>query len=96
MSGEAILRDPQAQLEDLRKVAENLSIDIEYSDLSDNDVAIQSGYCKVNGQEMIILDKNLPPKMQVVILLKILKDFNLDNAYIAAWIREHFESGKDS
>ena len=96
MSGEAILRDPQAQLEDLRKVAENLSIDIEYSDLSDNDVAIQSGYCKVNGQEMIILDKNLPAEMQVVILLKILRDFNLDNAYIAAWIREHFESGKDS
>ena len=96
MSGETILRDPQAQLEDLRKVAENLSIDIEYSDLSDNDVAIQSGYCKVNGQEMIILDKNLPAEMQVVILLKILRDFNLDNAYIAAWIREHFESGKDS
>ena len=93
MAGKTILRDPQAQLEDLRKVAESLSIDIEYSDLSDNDVAVQSGYCKVNGQEMIILDKNLPPEMQVAVALKILGGFNLDNTYVASWIREHFESG---
>ena len=96
MPGKTAHRDPYARIADLKAVAESLSIDIEFSDLSDNDVAVQSGYCKINGQETIILDKNLPPEMQAAVLLKILGDFNLDDTYIASWIREHFESGKGS
>lgn len=88
--------DAHARLEDLIAAAEKLSMEIEYSDLSDNDISVQSGYCKVKGQKMIILDKNLPPEMQSAIMLKILGNFNLENIYIASWIREHFESGKDS
>ena len=45
---------------------------------------------------MIILDKNLPTEFQIATMLKILGNFNLDNIYIASWIREHFESGNDS
>ncbi len=89
-------RDPHARIADLKAVAESLSIDIEFSDLSDSDVAVQSGYCKINGQKTIILDKNLPPEMQAAVLLEILGNFNLDDTYIASWIREHFENDKSS
>ena len=96
MASNTVPEDLHAKLEDLKAVAEKISIDIEYSDLSDNDIAVQSGYCKFKGQEMIILDKNLPTEFQIATMLKILGKFNLDNIYIASWIREHFESGNDS
>ena len=88
--------DTSSRLKDLIAVTEKLSIEIEYSNLSDNEIAVQSGYCKYNGQEIIILDKNLPPEFQISIILKILGNFNLDEIYIASWIREHFDSDHNS
>lgn len=96
MPGEIAQRDDHAKMDDLKAVLEKLSIEIEYSDLFDNDVSIQSGYCKLKGRKMIILDKNLPPEIQVSVLLKIMRDFDLEDIYVASWIREHFESGKNS
>ncbi|MGV7220071.1 MAG: hypothetical protein ACQ9MH_00950 [Nitrospinales bacterium] len=96
MANKIVQNDAYSRLEDLVAVTEKLSIEIEYSNLSDNEIAVQSGYCKYKGQEMIILDKNLPPEFQVSIILKILKNFNLDDIYVASWIREHFESEKIS
>ena len=84
--------DTCTRLEDLKAVTEKLSIEIEYSNLSDNEIAVQSGYCKYNGKEIIILDKSLPLEFQVSIILKILRNFNLDDIYVALWIREYFES----
>lgn len=96
MPGEIAQRDDHAKMDDLKAVLEKLSIEIEYSDLFDNDVSIQSGYCKLKGRKMIILDKNLPTEIQVSVLLKIMRDFDLEDIYVASWIREHFESGKNS
>jgi len=90
------LRHLEATKKKIKAVLDKLSIEIEYSDLFDNDVSIQSGYCKLKGRKMIILDKNLPPEIQVSVLLKIMRDFDLEDIYVASWIREHFESGKNS
>ena len=96
MANKLAANDTFARLEDLIAVTEKLSIEIEYSNLSDNEIAVQSGYCKYNGRQIIILDKNLPPEFQISIILKILRNFNLDDIYVASWIREHFESEKSS
>ena len=84
-------RDTHARLEDLRAVLEKLYIEIERSDLSDNEISIQSGYCKLRGGKIIFLDKNLPLEIQETVLLKIMRNFDLDDIYIASWIREHYE-----
>jgi hypothetical protein len=96
MTNKIVSNDTLSRLDDLIAVTEKLSIEIEYSNLSDNEISVQSGYCKYNGQEIIILDKSLPPEFQISIILKILRNFNLDDIYVASWIREHFESGKSS
>ena len=96
MPREIAQRDDHAKMDDLKAVLEKLSIEIEYSDLFDNEVSIQSGYCKLKGKKMIILDKNLPAEIQVSVLLKIMRNFNLDDVYAASWIREHFEGGGNS
>ena len=84
--------DLHARLEDLQMVAEKLSIEVVYSDLSNNEISIHSGYCKLKDKKMIILDKSLSQDEQIKIILQTLKQFNLEDIYIPLWIREHLES----
>ena len=84
--------DPLSRFEDLKKVAGKLSIDIVTGSLFDPEITTQSGYCKVHGKKMIILDKSLSIKDQGEVILQILKKFNLESVYLPSWIREHIES----
>ena len=84
--------DPLSRFEELKKVAEKLSIDIVTDSLFDPEIMIQSGYCKVKSKKMIILDKLLSIEEQSEVILQTLKKFNLDSVYLPSWIREHIES----
>jgi hypothetical protein len=79
------------KIEDLKSVTGKLSIKIETTDLNDQEFQIQSGYCKMNGKDLILLDKNLLPQEQAEVILKALKKFDLENIYVASWIREYLE-----
>lgn len=85
------MQDIENKIEDLKSVTEKLAIAIEITDLNDQEFQIQSGYCKMNGKDMILLDKNLSLQEQAEIILKTLKNFDLENIYVASWIREHLE-----
>ena len=87
--------DPLSRFEDLKKVAGKLSIEIISDSLFDSEVVIQSGYCKVKGRKMIILDKLLSIEEQSEIILHTLKNFNMESIYIPSWIRSHIESDDD-
>jgi hypothetical protein len=86
------MQNIESRIRDLKETAEKLSIKIEVSDLNDQEFAIQSGYCKLNGQDLIILDKNLPAEEHMVVILNTLKNFNLDDIYVADWIREKIKA----
>lgn len=83
------MRDVENKIEDLKSVTEKLAIEIEITDLNDQEFQIQSGYCKMNGKDLILLDKNLSLQEQAEVILKILKNFDLEDIYVASWIREH-------
>ena len=83
-----------SRLEDLKDTARKLSIEVMFADLSDPEIPTQSGYCKVRGEELIVIDKRLSVQRQVEVLLNIFKQFDLDDVYIASWIREHLENPK--
>ena len=85
------MQDLENKIEDLKIVTEKLSIKIETTDLNDHEIEIQSGYCKMNGEDLILLDKNLSLQGQAEVILKTLKNFDLENIYVASWIREHLE-----
>jgi len=84
----------ESRTQDLKKVAKKLSIKIEVANLNNQEFAIQSGYCKLNGEDLIILDKNLPEEEHLLVILNTLKKFNLDNIYVADWIRERIDTDK--
>ena len=52
---------------------------------------MQSGHCKMNGKDLILLDKNISLQEQSEILLQTLKNFDLEDIYVASWIREFIE-----
>ena len=83
--------DVKSRLEDLKSVAEKLAIKIEIVNLNNQEFQMQSGYCKMNGKDLILLDKNLSLQEQSEILLQTLKNFDLENIYVASWIREFIE-----
>ena len=83
--------DVKSRLEDLKSVAEKLAIEIQIVNLNNQEFQMQSGYCKMNGKDLILLDKNISPQEQSEILLQTLKNFDLGDIYVASWIREFIE-----
>ena len=83
--------DVKSRLQDLKSVAEKLAIDIEIVNLNNQEFQMQSGYCKMNGKDLILLDKNISLQEQSEILLQTLKNFDLEDIYVASWIREFIE-----
>ena len=83
--------DVKSRLQDLKSVAEKLAIEIEIVNLNNQEFQMQSGYCKMNGKDLILLDKNISLQEQSEILLQTLKNFDLGDIYVASWIRELIE-----
>ena len=81
-----------SRLEDLKDAAFKLSIEILFTDLADPDVPAQSGYCKVRGEALILVDARLPVPHQTEVILNILRRFDLEDIYVASWIRERLEN----
>ena len=83
--------DVKSRLQDLKSVAEKLAIEIEIVNLNNQEFQMQSGYFKMNGKNLILLDKNISLQEQSEILLQTLKNFDLEDIYVASWIREFME-----
>ena len=83
--------DVKSRLQDLKSVAEKLAIEIEIVNLNNQEFQMQSGHCKMNGKDLILLDKNISLQEQSEILLQTLKNFDLEDIYVASWIREFME-----
>ena len=88
------MQNIESRIRDLKEAAEKLSIRIEVANLNDQEFSVQSGYCKLNGEDLIILDKNLPDVEHMAVIFNTINKFNLDNIYIADWIREKIEAAK--
>ena len=84
--------EPLSRLEDMKEVAARLSIEIVTENLFDQEISIQSGYCKVKGKDMIILDEQLTPEEQAGVIRNTLKLFDLETIYLPSCIRESIES----
>ena len=84
--------DSISQLESLKKIAAELSIDIITSSLFDPEIIVKSGHCKVKGKDTIIIDNLLSSQEQSEIIIQTLKKFDLESIYLPPWIRGRLES----
>jgi len=83
--------DSISQLESLKKIAAELSIDIITGSLFDPEIIVKSGHCKVKGKDTIIIDNLLSSQEQSEIIIQTLKKFDLESVYLPPWIRERLE-----
>ena len=83
--------DSISQLESLKKIATELSIDIIPGNLFDPEIMIKSGHCKVKGKNTIIIDSLLSSQEQSEVIIQALKNFNIESIYLPPWIRERLE-----
>ncbi len=83
--------DSISQLESLKKIAAELSIDIITGSLFDPEIIVKSGHCKVKGKDTIIIDNLLSTQEQSEIIIQTLKKFDLESVYLPPWIRERLE-----
>jgi hypothetical protein len=88
------MQNIESRIQDLKEAARKLSIKVEVANLNDQEFSIQSGYCKLNGEHLIILDKNLPDEEHMTVIFNALKKFDMEDIYIADWIREKMEADK--
>ena len=84
--------DSISQLESLKTIATELSIDIIPGNLFDPEIMIKSGHCKVKGKDTIIIDNLLSSQEQSEVIIQALKKFNIESIYLPPWIRERLES----
>lgn len=83
--------DSISQLEDLKKIASKLSIDVVTCSLFDSEIIIKSGHCKVKQKDIIIIDNLLSIQEQSEIIIQVLRKFNLEAIYLPPWIRGRLE-----
>lgn len=83
--------DSISQLESLKKIAAELSIDIITGSLFDPEIIVKSGHCKVKGKDTIIIDSLLSSQEQSEVIIQALKKFNIESIYLPPWIRERLE-----
>ena len=83
--------DSISQLESLKKIAAELSIDIITDSLFDPEIIDKSGHCKVKGKSTIIIDSLLSSQEQSEVIIQALKKFNIESIYLPPWIRERLE-----
>ena len=81
----------KSPLEDLKKVASKLSIDIIITNLFYPEFVIKSGFCKVKEKNTIIIDNSLSSQEQCEIIIQALKRFDLESIYLPPWIRERLK-----
>ena len=83
--------DLYSQFEDLKTIANKLSIEIKWVHLEDEEFRFQSGLCRYKKKYLIILDDRLLKDEQITILIESLEKFDLDGLYMTPWIRSRLE-----
>lgn len=77
--------------EQLAETLERYGITLEYRDLSDDDIAIQSGLCDMGGKKTLIIDTRLGQRARIGVMAEALKTLDLEGIYLPPAIRALLE-----
>lgn len=84
--------DPQEQLAELERLAENLAVQVSYEPMAGLVQGV-GGLCRYRGQYRIIIDRRLKAPERVSIILDALRRFDTEGYFVSPQIRELLGSG---
>ncbi len=79
--------DEKRLLQELEEIAEKLSIAIRYDDLMGMDFKVKGGLCNLRGQNVIIMDRRMPPRERIDLLVLVLRKFDLSPIFMKPYVR---------
>ena len=82
----------EALCEELKEVARRLGLQVrEELLLREVGYRVRSGVCRVRGEEVVFLDRNLPPEERVQVLLDGLAGRDVETVYLSPALRRLLE-----
>jgi hypothetical protein len=79
-------------LQHLEGIAAQLGIEVRYENLADDEVTIHSGGCRLQGRNLILIDRKQPPAECARILACEFSCYDLENLYILPRVREFIQT----
>ncbi len=89
LSRQALSMKPEQIYQGLKDLADRLGILVSEQKLSTESLKVKSGLCKIKGQFVIILDKQLSIYKKSTILATCLSDMPLDAIFVIPAVREY-------
>ncbi len=75
-------------LQHLETLALQLNIEVRYENLSDEEIPIHSGGCRLSGRNLVIIDLHSPFMERARILARELSKYDLESLYVLPRVRE--------
>ena len=79
---------PEELYENLKQLAERLEIKVSEENLKRSGIKVKSGFCKVRGNKLFIIDKRLKAHKKVDMLAEFLSSMPHEEIYIVPAVRD--------
>ncbi|MEA1949466.1 MAG: hypothetical protein U9N83_19480 [Thermodesulfobacteriota bacterium] len=86
-----IIMKPEQTYQDLKELAEKLYVTVSEQNLRSTGIKVKSGFCKVKGKNILIMDKLLPFQDKNEILAAWLSKLPHENIFIVPALREFLD-----
>ena len=80
--------DDTATLSQLEELAQRLGITVRYEALKGDGLQHPGGFCRVHGQDVVIINKKAPGMEKIHLIIDALKRYDLTQIYILPSLRE--------
>lgn len=80
--------DDNTTLNQLEELAERIGMTIRYEPLNIDGSVHIGGFCRVKGQDFVIINKNATPREKIHVFIDALKRRDLSEVYILPSLRE--------
>ncbi len=80
----------------LKEVAEKRCITVKEQNVRNVGIHVSSGLCRIEDEQVFIMDKRLPVREKIAALAESLSTMNLDDVYIVPAVRALLDNYKSS
>jgi len=87
--------DDHTTLQHLEELAVRLGIKVLYESLTAESSSRTWGYCRINGEDYLIINKRTSIKERIHILIDAVKRFDLSEIYIMPALRKILDNQRD-
>ena len=84
--------DSEQLLQALEEVAAKIGVKVRYENLVGGPIRTFGGACRIRGEDVVFVDRNLPTIEKLYALGRELQNFDLENVYVAPAARKFLQS----